>query len=101
MNPANCDWIAETGASGVAHKWLGTFTERGTRVGFVRLDAGASMTAGSYPAPEFLFVSKGSVKCQGNSYPLHTAIGFEAGEGPITVEAVEPSECLRVQLVTY
>ena len=100
MNPANYEWIPQREARGVAYKWLGTFTERGTRVGFVRLDAGATITAGSQSGPELIFVSKGSVKCQGNSYQLHTAFGFEAHEGAIPIQAAESSECLVVQLET-
>ena len=101
MDPANCEWIEQRETRGVAHKWLGTFTERGTRIGFVRLAPGAVITCGNYAAPEFLFVSKGAVRCQGSTYALHTAIGFEANEGPVPVEAVEASECLCVQLETY
>jgi hypothetical protein len=100
MNPAHYEWVPQREARGVACKWLGTFTEKGARVGFVKLDKGASFTAGTCPAPELIFVSKGAVKCQDNPYPLHTAFSFEAHEGAIPIEAIEPSECLVVQLET-
>src|SRR5690606_35965201 len=36
MNPANFEWIPEE-MPGIASKWLGTFTERQARFGFVRI----------------------------------------------------------------
>ncbi len=96
MSPANFAWVDE--APGVYHKWLGTFTEGGARVGFVRLERGASYRGGLHYAPELLFVVSGSVECSGRRYPAQTAFGFEAGEGPIPITAAEASELYCVQL---
>jgi hypothetical protein len=45
MDPAHSDWVPVPGASGVAEKLLGVFTERRSEVGFLKLDPGASYTA--------------------------------------------------------
>jgi hypothetical protein len=96
MNPASFGWIAAD--EGVQHKWLGTFTEGGARVGFVRLERGAAYQAGLHPAPELLFVVSGTVAHAGRQYPAHTAFGLEAAEGPVSLTGVEASELYCVQL---
>jgi hypothetical protein len=101
MNPANFEWIEDATYQGVAHKWLGTFTERNIRMGFSRLSIGANLAVGDHDAPEFLFLAKGSVAINDKRYGLHSAFGFEANEGPIIVEGFENSELLRVQLPRF
>lgn len=98
MNPATYHWIAEPGSPGVARKTLGSFTECGSSAGFIRLDAGATLKAGMHDAPELLFLTKGTVKHAGRSYGVHTSFGFEPGEGPIDITAVEPSEFLCIHV---
>jgi hypothetical protein len=66
MDPAAYDWVSEDD-KGVYTKWLGTFTERNTRLGFIRLDAGATFSAGMQPSIELLFLSKGAVSVEGKS----------------------------------
>jgi hypothetical protein len=61
MNPASFDWVEKANSPGVAHKWLGTFTERETRVGFIRVDQGATFNGGMQDTTELLFLAKGSV----------------------------------------
>src|SRR5918998_813559 len=41
MNPDAYEWVPQS-AKGVYVKWLGSFTERNARIGFVRLDEGAT-----------------------------------------------------------
>ncbi len=101
MNPENFAWIDDRECQGVAHKWMGTFTERDIRMGFSRLAPGASLPVGDHNAPEFLFLAKGAVAVNGKRYGLHSAFGFEANEGPVTLEGVEDSELLRVQLPRF
>jgi hypothetical protein len=98
MNPASFVWVEDAKHPGVAHKLLGTFTERRTTISFVRLDAGATVTVGECAGPDLLFVSKGEVQCGESKCPLHTAIGFDAKEGPATIKALQPSEIFRMQL---
>ena len=98
MNPASFEWIEDPANPGVARKILGTFTERRTTVSFIRLDAGASIDAGGCAGPDLLFLSKGEIECGGSTCALHSAIGLEAGEGPVRIKATQPSELFRMQL---
>lgn len=98
MNPANFTWVDEPGRAGVAVKRLGTFTERNTSIGLIRLQPGAAYDAGTHVAAELLFLAKGAVRCHDRVYQRHTAFGFEAEDGPSTLTAVEPSEIFYLQL---
>ena len=98
MNPENYNWVASPDTPGVEFKWLGAFTERLTRIGFIRLEKGAKYIAGICRAPEWIFVTKGALSCQERSCPVDTALGFEGMEGPIEVRASEPSEAFLVQM---
>jgi hypothetical protein len=100
MNPASFDWIPEA-TKGVYSKWLGSFTERNTRIGFVKIEAGASFSAGVQSSIELLFLSKGKVNFEGQEYGLHTAFEFEANEGPVPLKAVEETEFFRLVLPTF
>lgn len=100
MDPANYEWIPD--GRGVASKWLGTFTERNERFGFVRIDTDATFSAGTEPAIELMFVSKGRVAIDGKEYATHTAFEFEPREGPIAVKALgAQSELLRMILPRF
>jgi FAD/FMN-containing dehydrogenase/Fe-S oxidoreductase len=99
MNPDAYDWLPSADA-GVSEKWLGSFTERNFRIGFLRLDAGAVYQAGQFPSIEILFQTKGQVTAGGEKYgpvllqqsnavdgtPADTAIGDVTEESnPATV----------------
>lgn len=101
MNPASFSWISAPGLLGVAHKWLGTFNERGTRVGFIKIDAGSTFNAGLHNAPELLFLTKGTIDCREQLCPRHSALAFEPFEGPVAITAVEPAEFLCIQLPSF
>ncbi|KRE75130.1 MULTISPECIES: hypothetical protein [Micrococcaceae] len=100
MNPAAYDWSPQ-GDQGVWEKRLGSFTERNLRTGFLRLDAGAVYQAGQHPSIEVLFQLNGQVTSGGEKYGPETAYEFLANEGPVPVEAIEPTEFLRVVLHTF
>ncbi|WP_254615003.1 hypothetical protein [Burkholderia pyrrocinia] len=100
MNPASFEWIP-SGTPGVSTKLLGSFTERNTQIGFVKLEAGASFAAGMQSSVELLFLSKGRVVVEGNEFGLHTAFEFEANEGPVSIKAVEETELLSLVLPTF
>ena len=93
MNPDACQWLPE-GSEGVWHKWLGTFTERNTKVGFIKLDPNAAYGAGQQPSIELLYVTKGRIAVGNEEYGPDTALEFLANEGPIALRAVEPTELL-------
>lgn len=100
MNPDAYNWLPAAD-EGVSEKWLGSFTERNLRVGFLRLDAGAVYQAGQHPSTELLFQVKGQVTTGGEKYGPETAYEFLANEGPAPVEAIEPTEFLRMVLHTF
>jgi hypothetical protein len=100
MEPAAYDWMPGD-APGVYTKWLGTFTERNTSLGFIRLDAGATFSAGMHPSIELLFLSKGSVRLQGKEYGERAAFEFAKNQGPVPVQAVQPSEFFCIVLPQF
>ncbi|WP_442737980.1 hypothetical protein ACQUSN_07685 [Streptomyces pseudogriseolus] len=97
MDPEAYDWQKSRDA-GVEEKWLGRFTERDLRIGFVRLDAGAVYQAGQFDSIEILFQTRGRVTAGGEEYGPETGYEFLANEGPVPVEATEPAEFLRMVL---
>lgn len=99
MDPASYDWIPEA-ASGISSKWLGTFTERQARVGFTRLEAGVSLTAGQQSSMELMFLKSGKVSVEGREYGPHSAFEFGPGEA-LSIEALEPSEFFRLVLPRF
>lgn len=100
MNPDAYDWLP-SGVEGVSEKWLGTFTERNLRTGFIRLDAGAVFEAGVQTSIEILFQINGKISAGGEQYGPETGYEFLANEGPVALEAIEPTEFLRVILHTF
>jgi hypothetical protein len=100
MDPAAYEWIPE-GAPGVYTKWLGTFTERCTRIGLIRIDVNGTFNAGLQNSVELLFLSKGVVSLNGRDYGPNTGFEFLANEGPIPIKAKETSEFLCIVLPRF
>lgn len=100
MDPAAYEWVPD-GAPGVFTKWLGTFTERNTRLGLIHIDAGATFSAGQQSSIELLFLSKGTVSLDGRDYGPNTGFEFLAKEGPIPVTAKAASELLCIVLPRF
>ncbi|MCQ4159851.1 hypothetical protein NON00_07910 [Roseomonas sp. GC11] len=96
MDPANFSWIADAHQAGVAHKWLGSFTERELRVGLTQIAAGATFRAGEQPALEVMFLSRGSVTVQGRTYGRHTAFELLPEDPHLEVTAAGEAEFLRL-----
>jgi hypothetical protein len=101
MNPANYPWLPDSENPAVHYKWLGSFTERGLRVGFVRLEQGATINIGEHNAPEMLLVLSGDVGISGKSCSEHTAIGVEGREGPVPLKAAKASELIYLKLHVF
>ncbi|HTY65239.1 MAG TPA: hypothetical protein VMU01_10780 [Rhizomicrobium sp.] len=100
MDPAAYEWIPAN-APGVHTKRLGTFTERDTQLGLIRVDAGSSFSAGLQASTELLFLSKGAVSLSGRDYGPYAAFEFLANEGPIEIEAKEATEFLSIVLPRF
>ena len=101
MNPASFDWKKDKEQNGIASKILGAFTERQTRVGFIRMEAGAEMKFGLENAQEILFVKEGAMTHEGKAYPRLTAFGTRAADAPVTLRATDPTELYYVKLPTF
>jgi hypothetical protein len=101
MNPAAFDWVKDPDNPGVARKYLGTFTEREIRIGFVYLDKGATLRFGTEPSGEALFVKDGAIAYDNQRFDAHAAFGTEAGEAPVELTAIEPSELFYLKLPTF
>jgi hypothetical protein len=100
MNPSAFEWMPGP-APGNYVKWLGSFTERNTRIGFVRLGADAVFEGGLQDSIELLFISKGRALANEREYGPHTAFEFVSGEGPIPVKALAETEFLRIVLPKF
>jgi hypothetical protein len=101
MNPASFAWVKDRDASGVAHKWLGSFSEREVRIGFVGLDKGASLNFGTEPAGEMMFLQEGALSHNGTDHPTRTCFATAAGDAPETLTAIEDSELFYLKLPTF
>ncbi len=77
MDPKNYDWLPVAGATGVAEKRLGSFTERGTAADFYRLDKGSRFTG---EGRAIYFVVSGTGTAAGTAYRRLTTVFCEAGE---------------------
>jgi hypothetical protein len=100
MNPASFDYV-ETDRPGISQKWMGTFTERETRVGFLRVERGATFDGGMLDRKELLFLATGSMNCRAQDYPRHSAVAFDEHEGPVAVKANETCEFLYIHLPQF
>lgn len=88
MHRDNYDWIAAPDQPGVSIKLMGTFTERRTEVGFVRLDAGATH---GVTGPKIHFVVSGEGGAGGEGYQKYSTIHAEPGER-VEITAASQSE---------
>lgn len=88
MNPNACEWRPGE-SEGVDEKWLGTFSERKARIGFVRLAEGAAYKAGGFPSIAILFQTSGSIIAGNEEYGAGSAFELLADE---TVEMVAREE---------
>jgi hypothetical protein len=96
LTPSNFDWNP-TSTAGVERKLLGTFTERGTRLEFFRLDKGASWTDVDEPAIRITFVTSGEGTFNGKPFEQYSALEAKAGEAPV-FKATSETEIFRMVL---
>ena len=101
MNPASFGWIDDASRPGVAHKQLGSFTERDLRIGLVRIAAGATWEIGTEHAAEVAFLTSGRVEYDGEAYERLTAFGTTVDEKSQTVRAQVDSELFYAKMPTF
>ena len=100
MDPESYEWI-ESGIPGVSTKLLGTFTERNTKIGFIKVDAAATYNTGSRSQIEVLFMSKGNVTIDGKTYGEKTAIELLPSDSPVDIKANGESLFFTVMLPKF
>jgi hypothetical protein len=79
-DPANYNWIPMPGAGGVDHKFIGSFTERGTWIDMVRIAPGATWTSTHADARRVLAVLSGDGEAHGVRLGWMGAVRADAGE---------------------
>jgi hypothetical protein len=97
MNPANFAWMADRAQPGVARKFLGSFTERGTRIELIRLAPDSVFAAGEDNTRLLLFAISGAGEAGGEAWEQHAAFQIEPGERA-SIAAAEASELLLIAL---
>jgi hypothetical protein len=95
MEPESFQWVAS--GPGTATKLMGLFNERGTKIGFHRVDAGAKLRL---EERSLWFVWSGSGDAGGKSWRRWTTMQTEAGERP-EIKAAERAEILQVGLPRF
>jgi hypothetical protein len=101
MDPEAFTWVKDRQNAGVAHKWLGCFTERLVKIGFMQLDPGAAVLLGSEPSAEIAFVKEGMVTVDHEKHGPLTALGTKAAEAPRELRAEEATELFYIKLPTF
>jgi len=100
MNPQSYDWV-ESSMPGVYTKLLGTFTERGTQIRLIKVDAGATYNTEQRSSIEVLFMSKGRIVIDGKAYGEKTGVELLPSDDPVDIKAREESLFLSVTLPKF
>ena len=95
MDIAAFGWISA--GTGVAHKQLGGFAERGVAIELYRLKSGASARLAAKPALRLLYVLHGAVSLDGTEAGAESAAEIGIGETP-ALKASAASEVLILGL---
>jgi hypothetical protein len=101
MNLESYKWIVDPAQPGVTKRVLGSFNERTTEMGQLRLEAGATFNAGMQITTELLFLMHGKIEAAGQTYAEHTAFGLKPKEGPVPLKAVEDSVFFYIHLPRF
>jgi uncharacterized protein with LGFP repeats len=101
MNPLAFPWVSDDSSPGVSHKWLGTYSERQIRVGFIHLDVGSSMCFGTECSNEIMFLEQGSLSHAGQTHDRYSAYGSSASDQPELLTAQQDSLLYYVKLPTF
>jgi hypothetical protein len=101
INPEGFPWQTDESQPGVESKTLGIFTARDVRIGFFKIDAGATLKFGTQPATEIGFVKSGTVEHDGKSYGYGSAFSTTPTEAPEAITATETAEIFYLKLPTF
>ena len=97
MTPASFRWVESPEHPGIGRRLLGVFTERGTRIEMLRLEAGASIELGDASARIVVFALSGAGRSGGEGWSEHSAWQVDAGENA-AIGASEAAEFLLIAL---
>jgi len=101
MREPHFDWLPAPGALGVSTKHLGTFTECGIRIDFLRLESLAQHTLAPCGQTQILFVRHGSGRFNDeDTWETHTAVHVHAGQH-LAMIAESPTEALLLRLPAF
>ena len=101
MNPKSFTWQRDSENDALERKSLGVFTENDLRVQCLRIRKGGSISFGSEPVPEILFLDQGRIVHEEAVYTRFTAFGTISGDASETLTALDDSELLYVKLPTF
>lgn len=101
INPASFGWVPDPEFPGTEWKQLGVFSERLTKIAFVRLDAGAHIELGREPSNEIAFVVDGAISADGAQHDALTAFGTAAEDQPGTLTAAAPATLFYIKMPTF
>lgn len=95
---SNFEWLPVADTPGVQCKDIGSFTERGVAVSFLRLEAGARHVLAAAPQTQILFVKQGEGRIgDDRHWSQHTAAHLDPGEGA-ALRATTLSELMVLRL---
>jgi hypothetical protein len=98
---ANIPWQPVDGQPGASTKELGSFSERGIRIGCVKLDAGASYALPVLPQERILFFNEGAgTFSSGEHWARWDATLLASGEAPV-MRATETTDAMVLVLPRF
>jgi hypothetical protein len=80
MNPTHFNWLPVAGADGVERKYLGSFTERGFWIEFIKIDAGAAWASTTDAGRRIMVALSGTADVDGTKIGKLAALQVEPGE---------------------
>ena len=86
---------------GVAHKRLGSFTERALQIGFIRLEEGATLAFGTARAPEVATILSGTIRGGDTDHGPFTTFSTTTEESPVELTARDATELYYLKMPTY
>lgn len=101
MNPEAFAWVGDRENPQTWRKDLGSFSERATKIGFIRLSAGAELKFGAESAAEIAFVTDGCIEYGGAEHGRFSSFGATAEEGPEILRASTETTLFYIKLPSF
>jgi quercetin dioxygenase-like cupin family protein len=101
INPEGFPWQPLEDHPGVWHKVLGTFTARDLRIGFFRIEPGATLPFGTHPSTEIGFLQKGLLEHNGETHAYGTAFSTTPNDPAESLTGIETADLFYVKLPTF